>query len=264
MTMTDVLEVARPDGARLNVQVTGDGPALILLQGQASTHDWWTDLRRRYEDRFQTITMDYRATGMTVAPAGDLSTRLLGEDVIGVLDSLGVAQAHVYGTSMGGRIAHMVAADHPSRVRSLVLACTSPGGPHAVERSNEVRKALADPDENARRQAMVRLFYTPDWGTDASRSRLLGDPTMSPANRQRHLKMSARHDAWDLLPRIQCPTLLLHGRDDQMSPSVNAETSAERIPNAQLHIHPTGRHGFFDEFADQLDPVLHNFWTQAG
>lgn len=177
MTTTEVLQVPRPDGARVQVQVAGqaDRPTLVLLQGQASSHDWWTDLRRRYEGRFRTVTMDYRASGSTLTPAGDLSTALLAADVIAVLDAPGVAKTHLYGTSMGGRVAQIVAPRYPGRVKSLVLACTSPGGTHATERSKEVRRALSDPDENLRRETMVRLFYTPAWGDDASRSRLLGD-----------------------------------------------------------------------------------------
>ena len=73
--------------------------------------------------------------------------------------------------------------------------------------------------------------------------------------------MSARHDAWDLLPRIDCPTLVLHGADDLMAPAVNARLIAERIPGARPFLHPSGRHGFFDEFADDLQPVLDGFWS---
>ena len=203
----EVVTVPCLDGALLEVQVGGQdhAPTLVLLQGQASSHDWWTDLRARYEDGFQTVTMDYRGTGATRSPDGDLTTRLLGHDVIAVLDALGVGQAHVYGASMGGRVAQMTAADHPARVQSLVLACTSPGGKHATERSNEVRTALVDPDENARLAALVSLFYTPTWGQDPSRSRLLGDPTMSTVDRQRHLKLSARHDAVEPLTHHHLP-----------------------------------------------------------
>lgn len=266
LTTTDTVEAHRPDGARVTVQVSGltNAPILLLLQGQASSHDWWNGLRDRYEHRFRTVTMDYRGTGRTSAPGGDLSTELLAEDAVAVLDRLGAEQAHVYGTSMGGRVAQMLAALHPSRVQSLVLACTSPGGSHAVERDNTVRKALANPDPHTRLATMIELFYTAAWGDDPDRSHLFGDPSMSPADRQRHLKLSARHDAWDLLPQIGCPTLVLHGADDQMTPSSNAHAIADRIPYAQLYIHPKGRHGFFDEFAEDIDPLLHDFWTRAG
>lgn len=258
-------QVLCADGARLQVQTSGprEASVLVLLQGQANSHDWWAGLRCRYEKRFRTVTMDYRGTGTTQSPEKDLTTGLLAEDVVCVLDALNVDQAHVYGTSMGGRVAQVLAGRHPTRVRSLALACTSPGGKHAIERNNDVRRALADADPSARRAAMVKLFYTPSWGADATQSHLFGDPTMTAADRRRHLNMSADHDAWDLLPKIQCPTVVLHGKHDQITPSANAEVISDAIPTAQLHIHPTGRHGFFDEFAADMDATLEPFWLRA-
>lgn len=264
--MTQHHVVALADGTRLGVDADDPGgrPVLVLLQGQAGAGSWWADLRRRFDDRFRTVTLDQRGTGSTLAPPGDFSTALLAEDVVGALDALGVDRAHVYGTSMGGRVAQVLAARHPDRVASLVLAATSPGGPQAVERSTAVRRALADVDPVRRLGALVGLFYTPAWGTDPSRSRLLGDPTMTVADRQRHLRASARHDAWDLLPSVAAPTLVLHGSEDAMAPVRNAHLIAARVPQARLHVHEGGRHGFFDEFADDLDPVLDAFWTASG
>lgn len=265
MTLADV-DVARPDGAVVRAQVGGqhakpDQPVLLLLQGQASSHTWWTGLRERYERRFTTITFDYRGTGATRDPGGELTTALLAADAVAVLDHLGVARAHVYGTSMGGRVAQHLAADHPDRVLTLALACTSPGGPRAVERSTEVRRALASPDATVRVARLVELFYTPDWGGAPGASHLFGDPGMTAADRARHLRMSAGHNAWDVLSRITAPTLVLHGQQDRMTPASNAALIAGRIPDARLHRHVAGRHGFFDEFADDLDPELDRLWS---
>lgn len=87
--------------------VAGRKSRLVLLQGQASSPDWWTDLRGRYEDRLRTATMDYRGTGSTFSPDADLSTRLLGEDAIAVLDTLSVNRAHgpgLRGPSCGSQV----------------------------------------------------------------------------------------------------------------------------------------------------------------
>ena len=151
------------------------------------------------------------------------------------------------------------AADHPERVTRLVLACTSPGGPHAVERSQEVRRRLADPDRRARGRSLVDLFYTPAWRGRPSDSTLFGDPRMSPEASAAHLRVSAAHDAWQVLPTIAAPTLVLHGSDDLMVPTANAPLLAQRIPGALLHLHHGGRHGFFDEFADEIRPLALDF-----
>jgi hypothetical protein len=53
---------------------------------------------------------------------------------------------------------------------------------------------------------------------------------------------------------------VIHGAADQMTPSMYAHTLADRIRGARVYMHPTGRHGFFDEFADDLQPILQTFW----
>lgn len=176
-----------------------------------------------------------------------------------VLDFLGIEAAHVYGASMGGRVAQMLASEHPSRVCRLVLACSSPGGPHAHERSQAVRRCLADPDRNRRRNRLLRLMYTEARLARDTTSNLLGDPTMSPDATLRHLRVSSGHDAWDLLPCISAPTLVLHGTDDELVPVSNSELMAAQIPEATVWQRTGGRHGFFDEFADEVSPRVRRF-----
>ena len=252
-------------GARLAYQVDGppDAPALLLLQGQANSHRWWDPLRAAFATTFRTVTFDYRGTGDTVAEPEAWTTRSFAEDAAAVLDHLGVARAHVYGTSMGGRIAQWLAIDDPARVDRLVLACTTPGGPHALERDQDVRRALAQPDADARRAALLDLMYTPARPRSLP-STLLGDPTMTAAAQRLHRTASARHDAFDALPRIAAPTLVLHGSEDRMAPVENAHLLARRITGARLVVTDGGRHGFFDEFAGAVSAGVLTFLLGSG
>jgi pimeloyl-ACP methyl ester carboxylesterase len=160
---------------------------------------------------------------------------------------------------MGGRVAQMLAGEHPSRVDRLALACSSPGGPHASKRSQAVRRSLTDPDPAVRRTRLLSLMYTDDRLARSTYSHLLGDPHMTPDATRRHLRVSNRHDAWDLLPRISTPTLVLHGTDDEMVPASNAALIGGRIPDATVWTLPGGRHGFFEEFADEVSPRVSRF-----
>lgn len=112
------------DGTRLAYQIQGTGPGLVLLAGQANSHHWWDHIRDDFPGR--TITVDYRGTGHSGAPTGGYGTATFADDVIAVLDHAGIDQADIYGTSMGGRVAQLLAAQHPHRVRRLVLGCTYP------------------------------------------------------------------------------------------------------------------------------------------
>jgi pimeloyl-ACP methyl ester carboxylesterase len=242
------------DGFSLTVQVSGraDGPVLLLLSGQANSHAWWTGLREAFEDRFRVVTFDWRGTGGSRGPVGEWTTPWFADDAATVLRAF-PGPAVVYGTSMGGRVAQHLAANHPRLVERLVLACTSPGGEHAHERTAEVRRRLASGGAAA---TLRELFYTDAW---TGHSHLFGDATMTGEESRAHLRASNRHDAWDVLPLIEAPTLVLHGTDDLMVPSANAPLLTGRIPGAVMHLHEGGRHGFFDEFAADVVPVIDDF-----
>lgn len=253
------------DGFSLTAQVSGpdDAPALLLLQGQANSHEWWDDLREGFEPTLRTITFDYRGTGGSRGELGQLSTASFAADAAEVLDHLGVEQAAVYGTSMGGRVAQMLALDFPARVSALVLGCTSPGGKHAIRRPREVGRSLARLRGAEHTRFLFDLFYTPAWTASPKYSKLLGDDTMTAAESAAHLRISANHDAWDRLPEIQAPTLVVHGDEDRMNPVGNARILHQRIADSQMLILPEGRHGFFEEFAEVVTPAVVRFLSSA-
>jgi 3-oxoadipate enol-lactonase len=254
-----------PDGCRLAYQVSGTGPPLLLLAGQAGSHRWWTRVRPDFDAYRTTVTMDWRGTGDSDKPDEPYSTRGFAADAVAVLDAAGVERADVYGTSMGGRVAQWLAADHPDRVRRLVLGCTSPGGAHGVERSAEVRLSLVQPDPERNRAALLALMYTPEWlATHPEPYWTLGDPAMPPHARRRHLRASAGHDAWDALARITAPTLVLHGDQDEFNPTANARLIAGRIPNARMELLPGARHAYFEECREVAGRLVREFLTRVG
>lgn len=252
-----------PGGVKLSYQVRGGGPPLVLLQGQANDHRWWDSVRADFDGTYQTITLDYRGTGDSDKPDEPYATRGFATDVLTVLDEVGVERAHVYGTSMGGRVAQWLAADHPARVGRLVLGCSSPGGAHGIERSNEVRRSLAQPDRAAAERALLELMYTPAWlTTHPGPHHTTGDPGMPAHARRRHLAASAGHDAWDALPAITAPTLVVHGTDDVFNPAANAPLLAGRIPGAELRLVEGARHAYFEEFRQVASPMVLEFLSR--
>ncbi|MDX6251793.1 MAG: hypothetical protein QOF10_5153 [Kribbellaceae bacterium] len=246
-----------PDGTRIAYQVRGEGPPLLLLAGQSNNHHWWDPVRSGFEHSHRTITFDYRGTGDSDKPDEPYSTTGFADDVIAVLDQLAVESADVYGTSMGGRVAQWLAIRHPERVDALVLGCTSPGGPHGLERSREIRRALSDGDKVRRDRVLLDLMYTPGWlAATPGPYPVLGDTEMPAYAKGRHLVASNKHDAWDHLPFIKARTLVVHGSDDVFSPAANAELLAARIPNADHHLIPHARHAYFHEFKTTATPLV--------
>jgi 3-oxoadipate enol-lactonase len=279
--------VTTPDGATLAAQVMGpasapeSAPPLLLLPGQANSHHWWDAVRPGYAAAFRTITFDYRGTGDSARPgrtgavgepgpagrsAGHSSRpawsmRTFAEDAAGVLAAAGYSTSPVavFGTSMGGRVAQELALLRPDLVGALVLACTGPGGAHEVRSPAEVGHRLLEASGADKRRVLFELFYSPAWPGEPAESTLLGDPGMTAAARSAHLRASRRHDAWERLPRIGVPTLVLHGEEDLMCPVDNARVLAERIPGARVRTYPQGRHGFFEEFSARVTPDVVEF-----
>ena len=120
------LDVSAPDGTRLAVRVTGDGPPLVLLHGFPQNHRCWAPVLPRLAARFTCILPDLRGYGDSAAPADDAghetySKRRMAGDVVAVLDALGVGRAHVAGHDRGARVAYRFALDHPGRLDRLAI-----------------------------------------------------------------------------------------------------------------------------------------------
>jgi pimeloyl-ACP methyl ester carboxylesterase len=116
------------DGAELAWAEEGQGEPLLLVAGQATGMSGWDPVVPGLARSFRIIRFDHRGIGAsTEGRAENYSTRAFAADAVAVLDAAGVAKAHVYGHSMGGRVAQWMAVDFPARVASLVLAATSAG-----------------------------------------------------------------------------------------------------------------------------------------
>lgn len=247
------------DHAGIFYRVRGAGEPLVLLSGQANTHHWWDNVHADFDGAHRTVVLDYLGTGESDKPRGaEYSTRRFAADVIAVLDDLGIARAHVYGTSMGGKVAQWVAADHPDRVGALVLGCTSPGGDAAIPADPAVLRPLAQSADVAR-QALVELMYSPEWiRRNPGPYVTLGD-SMPDHARRAHRLASSGHDATSVLGGITAPTLVLHGTDDLFTPAENAAVIAHRIPAARLHHIEGARHAYFEECQDSASESVLRF-----
>lgn len=127
------------DGVRLYYETMGTGDPLLLVMGQAGDHHGWDFVRGDFAKQYQVIVYDHRGTGQSDKPKQPpYSTRGFAQDAIAILDHLGIARAHAYGISMGGRICQWLGIDYPERLGALVLGCTTPGNAHGVRRPPEV------------------------------------------------------------------------------------------------------------------------------
>ncbi len=247
-----------PDGVHIYYEVQGTGEPLLLIAGQSNDHHLWNLVRRDFARHYQVIVYDQRGTGLSDKPEQPpYSTRGFARDAVAVLDHLGVNRAHAYGVSMGGAIAQWLGIDHAGRTGGLVLACSTAGVTHGVRRSAEMQALLDHPDNSK----VLATFFTSRWSLPPfflSMRPSLKTPMPKYAE-QLHAQASKEHDAWNWLPSITAPVLIMHGRDDQLVPMANAQLLAGRIPHAELYLVRRGRHMFFIEFRKEVNRVVKEF-----
>src|SRR5581483_11647879 len=135
------------NGARLWYDEAGSGEPLLLLHGGLGDSGLWEPVVPFLAERFRTVRTDFRFFGRSTGPAVPWSWH---DDVIGLLDALGIERTVLVGLSVGGRIAYDVALDHPERIAAL--ACVAPGlgaQGYTDEQAAEYDAAEADGDLEA-------------------------------------------------------------------------------------------------------------------
>ena len=128
---------ARINGVELAYDLQGAGEPLVLIHGAQGDQSMFAGIAPAFANQFRVLTFDQRGSGLSEKPDMEFSMALLADDTAALMEHVGFASAHVIGVSMGGMIAQEFALRHPHKVRSLVLGCTTPGGPKAVRIGGE-------------------------------------------------------------------------------------------------------------------------------
>jgi 3-oxoadipate enol-lactonase len=251
------------DGLELHYEERGSGPPMLLVAGIPALASDWAPLAERLSGSRRVIAFDNRGSGRSTVTPGPYSTRLLAVDAVGLLDHLGIERADVFGMSLGGMIAQEVALSHPGRVDRLVLGCTHCGVSHAAPMPRETGRAFAMETDDWERRMRALAPFAFARGVDAA----LVDRFVEKKARdvqdaegyRAQIAAALAHDTWERLPRIERPTLILTGDDDQVIPAASSEVLHERIPESLLYVVAGAGHLFFLERPDETVRALETF-----
>lgn len=260
------------DGVRIHYEATGfkKNPPVVLVQGLGAEKNSWNLQRAALALRWRTIALDNRGAGRSDKPDGMYDLEQMADDVISVLDHAGVESAHVVGLSMGGAISQIVALKYPQRVRSLTLVATAC-------RNHEWREELlASWAETAETAGMTSL------GKEAARWMIgprsfrrlvpalgwlgplqLFNPAGAFVSQVRAILRTPGTELHDELANITCPTLVVVGNQDILTPRGDAEEIASLIPTAELVVISGGAHGLIIEHATTFNRILLDFLRRA-
>ncbi|MFX1682330.1 alpha/beta hydrolase [Mitsuaria sp. CC2] len=125
------LSVETEPGVRIHARVCGEGPPLLLIHGHPQTLVIWHRVLPELAARFTVVMPDLRGYGDSSKPKGDqdhgnYSKRRMAQDLIAVMGALGHARFRVLAHDRGARVAHRMAADHPTAVERLALLDIAP------------------------------------------------------------------------------------------------------------------------------------------
>ena len=271
-TQPEIGHRVRANGIETNYLEAGSGDPVVLVHGSGpgvSAYANWRLTMPTLATKTRVLAPDMVGFGYTERPAEltyDLDT-WVGQ-VLGFIDALGIEKASFVGNSFGGAITLALASRHPERVDRIALM-GSVGVPFPITEGLNAVWGY-QPSFSAMRRIMDYFAYSRALVNDELaevRYRASIQPgfqesygSMFPAPRQRWVDaMVTPAEAIAALPH---PTLVVHGREDQVIPLQNSYRLLELIPDAELHVFGHCGHWTQIEHAESFNQLLLDFLTR--
>lgn len=246
-----------------------DAPVLVLNNGvimNAATS--WAFQTASLSKHYRLLQYDCRGQGLSDHPEGPYSMELHADDLAGLLDSLGIAAAHVAGISYGGEVAQAFALKYPHKIRSLILADT------VSEVRDELRyvvegwiDALKSGDPLAFFNATVPWNFSPDF--------VRANPGLMADAQKRYALLDfkavtrlcecfLRVDFTARLKEIKIPTCIIVGEKDLLKGPEYARILREGLPQAEYHLLAGAGHATCWERPAEFNTIVLGFLAKQG
>jgi len=249
----------------------GQGRPMVFLSETACDGEVWKiNQVGEFSKDHRVITFDYRGTGHSSKPSIDYTTKMFCDDLVGLMDHLGAEHAIVVGHSMGGRVAQLLALDHPKKVHKLVLASTGAHYPLTKGLPLKIIKEMIEWGyEKYERDHTILVGWTDEYVKQHPEKieayLKVRMHNLCPVEFYlRHLIARQSHDTSQRLQDIKQPTLILVGDGDRnMTSEINhrmsSEILAQGIPNSKLVLLPNERHSYFFSNPDLAHKTIREF-----
>ncbi len=259
---------AAVNGVELEYELAGTGAeTVVLLNGIAMSIAHWKPIVGPLGARFQCLSHDFRGQLLSPQAKPGRAMRLEDhvEDLRGLLDLLGIRQAHLVGTSYGAEVAMMFAFTHPAMTSSLVAIDGVSELDPLLRATAEGWKAAALADPVVFYRTIIPWNYSSQW-IGANREALARrESAIAGLPRGYFEDFAALCDAFlalhftPSLRRISCPTLVLVGERDILKHAGFARIVADGVPGALLHTIPGAGHAAVIEQPDAVAAEIGRF-----
>lgn len=280
---------------KIEVEDHGDpsNPPVLFVMGLAGQLTLWPPamIEHLVEAGFRVITFDNRDIGlsdkfhamrapmpplMAIAGIFGLKQRLapyglqdMAADAVGVLDALDIDKAHIYGVSMGGMIAQIVAAEHPHRVKSLAAGMSSTNNPKLPGADRSVVRAFMTPRPSGKSLdslidqtvAFRNLIGTKDSGVSHELMRERVAASLERCNyplgvRRQLAAVMGTGDLRGWTQKITAPTLVYHGSADPLVPHQAGEDIAANIEGSRFELLEGLGHDLPSSHLDRINHLI--------
>ncbi len=255
----------KANGIWMNYELSGkkSAPVVVLSHSLSCSLLMWNPQIDALNPYFQVLRYDTRGHGASDAPPASYTLELLAEDVIGLLDALGMDRVHFVGLSMGGMIGQSLALNHLDRLKSLALCDTASIVPAEAqplwqERLDKVRRKGME----ALSEETLERWFTPAFLKQNPpmikliREQILATPV---AGYMGCAEAIRRLNYLDRISGIKAPILIIVGEDDPGTPVAASEAMHKRIANSKLVVLPSARHLSNVEQAEGFNAALLTF-----
>ncbi|NNE17927.1 MAG: alpha/beta hydrolase [Myxococcales bacterium] len=275
------------DGTEIAYQAVGQGRPILLCNGLGGSWEAWSHEIQYFRDRYRLLSWDYRGLYASSAPVDPDALRISdhSRDALHLLRQEGVERAAVFGWSMGVQVGLEMFRLAPEKVASLAFLNGVAGRPwdyvfnlnlvgrllptflrglRSIPRTIEtvVRQATRIPEPG---EWVKRIGLTAGTLDDQLANELVTKLRVLDMDTFIHLlERMGEHDAWDLLPLIDVPTLIIAGTRDVFTPRSAAERMARRIPGAEIMLLPDATHYAALEYPEMINLRLEKFLRERG
>ena len=253
----------KANGIDINYEIEGDGPVVTFSHSLACNLGMWDEQVRALKGRYRVLRFDTRGHGQTGAPAGAYTLEQLSDDLMGLLDGLGIPATHFVGLSMGGMIGQVFALKHPAMVQSLVLCDTTSRYPAAAAPiwEDRIKAVGAKGMEPMVAPTLERWFTAPFRARRRDLMERVGTMIRStPAPGY----IGCCHaipkiNVTERLRDVRCPALVIVGEEDPGTPVDMARDIHAALPAAELAILSRASHLSNLEQPEEFNRVLGGF-----
>lgn len=232
------MSTVETDGATIHYEVSGreEAPWLVFSNSLGTNLHMWDAQQRHFADQYRILRYDQRGHGRSSAPEGGYTMDQLGQDVVAVLEQLGIRNAHFCGLSMGGMTGMWLGTHAPELIDRLVLANTAAHMPPRDLWDGRIRTVTEKGMEGVA-DAVVERWFSPEFRerdpeeVERVRGMIL---STAPAGYAGCCAAIRDMDQRETIKAIHRPTLVIAGAKDPATPPANAQEIASHIPPARM------------------------------